>query len=233
MLRLVDRAAKDASIKIDQSYRERLRQLRQWAQEHLDLARYAGGALVIDTKGWVAHADRWEHDDRIAAPDGGFRLGLHEVEGLGWIVLEPLWGGWLVRRPGPGEDQPRVRVVLDLRISSKENDRAGWILVNGPTVSWRHVLSRGMAEILLMLTESGGRTYRELEKDLYSRMTAPSTVRSRWNRLRNTLDGLLASDNSHQFAKNVITLPVEYPPDRVDLLPGSTAPGVERFRLQG
>jgi hypothetical protein len=171
MLRLVDRAAKDASIKIDQGYRERLRQLRQWAQEHLDPARYAGGALVIDTKGWVAHADRWEHDDRIAAPDGGFRLGLHEVEGLGWIVLEPLWGGWLVRRPGQGEDQPRVRVVLDLRISSKENDRAGWILVNGPTVSWRHVLSRGTAEILLMLTESGGHTYRELENDLYSRMT--------------------------------------------------------------
>jgi hypothetical protein len=233
MMALVNNVAQDISVKIKDRYRAKLGPLRQWAQAHLDTQRYTGGALVIDKTGWVAWAWRQDHEDRVQAPEGGFRIGCREVDGLGRIVLEPApRGSWLIRRRIPDEGTPAVRLALDLRISSQDKDRAGRIRVSGPTVSWEEVLSTADAEILLVLAELGGRTYDELERDLYTRPPASrSTIRSRWCRLREILGNILAcTDGRHTFAPNVIMAGVRYPLDRTDLLPGSAAPRIERLR---
>jgi hypothetical protein len=248
---LVSDVAQDIGAGIRDSYRAGLRQLRQWAHEHLDTRRYADGALVTDRAGWVAWACRWEHDEKIPAPEGGFRIGRHDVAGLGRIALEPApWGGWLVRRPAPGEDRPTVRVTLDLRHPGQgsgqgprqgpgrapgQDEDAGRIRVSGPAVTFEHALTTGKAEILLILAELGGRTYSQLKDDLYAPFDqrAASTIRSRWCRLRETFGNILAcGEDLHAFGRQVTAPVVLYPPASRDLLPGSTAPAVERLRRQ-
>jgi len=231
MVLLVEKIAEEIGCKIDRTYRADLRRLRDWAQRHLDERRYAGPALVIDRAGWVAWAHNWDFADKVAAPEGGFRLGQGEVDGLGRVVVEPLWGGRLVRRVLPGEETPPVRLALDLRVPARDESHAGRIRVSGPTVSWQHKLTTREAEVLLILAELRGRTYDQLAGDLYRDPPADGTVRSRWNRLRAGLGAILGREDGRQaYAQGVEVSSIDYPRNGADLLPGSTAPAVERLR---
>lgn len=123
MLALVSRIAQDTAVEIEARSRARLQPLRRWAQARLDPQRYVGGALVIDGKGRVAGAWRQDHENRVQPPEGGFRIGCHEVDGLGQVVFEPSPGGGLAhaaadpRRgspcgtggPGPADLRPGQR----------------------------------------------------------------------------------------------------------------------------
>jgi hypothetical protein len=230
MPRLVDEVASNLRPVVDREHRERLDRLRQEADK-LDPQRFTDGALLIDWDGWIAWAHRWDVGRRVAVPEGGFTLGRNELYGLGPVVLEPIWGGWLVRWPVPGESTPHFTVILDLRLSNPSLDRAGWIRVIGPTVSWEpHKLSLKQAEILLLLarSERDGLTQAQLAQALYPVPPAASTARSACKRVRDWLRAVLVSD-PYRFDERV-HVTVLYPVDKADLLRDSTAPGIIRLR---
>lgn len=227
MPRLVNEVARSLTPHVDRERRKRLDLLRREAAGY-ELSRYPGCLLVIDWEGWVATARRWDVGPRVRVPEGGFLLGRNELDDLGPVVLEPLWGGWLVRRPAPDETALPVRVTLDLSRPGRSRDRAGWIEVSGRRVSWRHALTLKQSEILLLVSARDGLTPAELARELYAVPPASSTVRSAWLRVREDLRSVLVNE-PYRFDEKV-HVSVVLPSDKADLLPASTAPGIDRLR---
>lgn len=224
MMVIVDNLAERISGQIELRSREKLDRLVEWGVRRLSNERDVDPFLVIGGGGSVAFSHGWEND-RVVKPVRGFRPGRQVLAGAGEVDLTPLFNGWVVRRAVKVE-RSSVRVVLDLRYATHAR-----IDVSCPGVSWSYELALGEAELLLAVADRK-LTYPELDKWLYAAPPPPdrSTTRVRWHRLMAELGSLLSCDDDQRgFAiRNAPT--VLMPPDRRELLPESTAPGVVRLR---
>lgn len=167
------------------------------------LERIGGPALVIDRDGVVVTSHQWtfQAGDRVLAKAAGIAPGKTFLPALGWCVLEPLPGhGWLVRPWHHDEDEPVIRVILDLTDPTQR-----WVRVTGPNVSWHSKIRRLHAEIFQRLANRpGGLTSDELCADLYG-PAAKTSVFPEISKLRNEFGGLLhpPGDNRYKFSRNI------------------------------
>jgi hypothetical protein len=118
-----------------------------------------------------------------------------------------------------------MTVVLDLSGSRRE------LRADGVAGRWSAPLTLRHAELLLALVQRPeGSSAAQLAQDLFADPARTVTVRAEFSRLRRVLGSLLVSQ-PYRLAES---LPVDLalPADRRLLLPGSTAPVVERLRLQ-
>jgi hypothetical protein len=183
------------------------------------LERIDGSALVIDSRGVVvaAHDSIFPAGDRVIPADAGLVPGLAFLPALGWCVLEPLPAcGWLVRSLRQHEDEPAIRVTLDLTDPTQP-----WVRVTGPNVSWCSRVRPLHATILQLLAgRSGGLTPAALQAELYG-ADAKTRVSPEMTKLRKELGGLLhptsrkPGDNRYRFGHNVT----------VDIHQGTSAAG--------
>ncbi len=149
--------------------------------------------------------------------DAGTAPGLAFLPALGWCVLEPLPArGWFVRSLRQHEDEPVIRVTLDLTDPAQP-----WVRVTGPNVSWQSSVRPLHAKILQRLAgRPGGLTPADLQADLYG-AGARTRVPPEMTKLRKELGGLLQltsrkpGDNRYRFGHNVT----------VDIQQGASAAG--------
>jgi hypothetical protein len=142
----------------------------------------SGPGMVVDDNGWVAASAGFTAPRRIDAPTPGARP---FVSGMGECEAERVAGGWLLRPSGPGCP---VVATLDLRGEPS-------VAVTGADGSWRAVLTRRHAQIVLLLAEAGenGITGAELSGLLYGDAEHLVTVRAEMSRLRRVVGTLVAS----------------------------------------
>jgi hypothetical protein len=171
------------------------------------LERIGGPALVIDHYGAVvaAHKGDFQMGDRVILPKtAGITPGRTFLPALGQCVLEPLPArGWLVRSLRQDED-PVIRVTLDLTDPTQ-----AWVRVTGPNVSWHSRVRPVHAKILQRLADRpDGLTSAELQAALYG-AGAKTRVSPEMTKLRKELGGLLhptlhkPSDNRYRFGDNI------------------------------
>ena len=181
------------------------------------LERIGGPALVIDRHGVVVASHTWtaQAGDRVLPKAGGITPGTTFLPALGWCVLEPLPAhGWLVRPQPHDEDEPVIRVTLDLTDPTQR-----WVKVTGPNVCWHSKIRPLHAEILQRLaSRPEGLTPDELSADLYG-PAVKTTVSPEMSKLRNELGGLLhpPGDNKYRLGHNITVdiqqcaSPIQYP----------------------
>lgn len=218
----VDSVAKLAEARLREQHLTALDRLRAVAAPVL--ARVTGRALAVDKDGWTAAITGMPYVERLALPStiGTDRIWLPT---LGLCSVEPLPGGWLVRASDE-EPAPRgaTRIALDL------SQRRRWsVTVTGVTGTWTHELSPRHAELLYLLAlHRTGLGAAALADDLFGDPARTVTVRAEMSRVRRYL-GAVLDHRPYRFCESaeVQTL---LPPDPLDLLPHSTAPGVLRAR---
>ncbi|MBO0681459.1 GAF domain-containing protein [Mycolicibacterium sp. S2-37] len=220
---LVDAVARLAESHLREQHHRTLNSLRMVAAPIL--ARIGSPALAVDPDGWVAAVDSLPPHNRIALPRD-VTPGRLLVPALGPCDVDPLPGGWLVRLAGdPATAGAGAHAELDLR-----NPDTPTLRMAGQAGSWRHTLSLRHAEILLALSiRREGRTAPELAGDLYGDPSRVVTVRAEVSRMRKLFIGVLAAQ-PYRIASSV-RLDVQYPADRMRLLPSSTAPVVRAARI--
>lgn len=126
---------------------------------------------------------------------------------------------------GDREADSGSQVALDLR-----NPEAPVLKMVGQAGGWRRDLSLRHAEILLALAvQRQGRSAPELAADLYGDASRVVTVRAEVSRMRKQFIGLLAAQPYR--ITDTVHLDVQYPADRMRLLPTSTAPVVRAARI--
>jgi hypothetical protein len=161
------------------------------------------GGLVIDRRGVVvaSHIGAAQAGDKVLPDVAEITPGKTLLPTLGWCVLEPLPArGWLVRPCQHDEDEPVIRVILDLTDPAQY-----WVRVSGPNVSWHSKIRRLHAEILKRLADRPkGLTPDELSVDLYG-PGAKTTVIPEMSKLRKELGGLLClpGDNKYRLGHNI------------------------------
>lgn len=153
------------------------------------LERIGAPALVIDSHGVVvaAHRSSVQVGDQALPETVEITSGETFLPTLGWCLLEPLPArGWLIRSQQPDEDDPVIRVTLDLTDPTQR-----WVRVAGPNVSWQSKIRPLHAKILQRLaSRPEGLTPNELNADLYG-PTTKTTVIPEISKLRIELGGLL------------------------------------------
>jgi hypothetical protein len=180
--------------------------------------------VAVTDDGCVAAAIGMAPPDQVVLPSGVADAPDRSwwLPGIGRCRLEPLPGGWLLRADVERE-RPPMAVVLDL-VGSRRELRA-----SGAAGSWSAPLSLRHAELLLALVQRPeGSTAAQLAEDLFGDAARTVTVRAEFSRLRRALGSLLVSQ-PYRLAES-LPVELELPPDRRLLLPGSTAPVVERLR---
>ncbi|OBF57430.1 GAF domain-containing protein [Mycolicibacterium monacense] len=219
---LVDAVARLAESHLREQHNRTLNSLRMVAAPIL--ARIGSPALAVDPDGWVAAVDSLPPHNRIALPRE-VTPGRLLVPALGLCDVDPLPGGWLVRLAGDREADSGSQVALDLR-----NPEAPVLKMVGQAGGWRRDLSLRHAEILLALAvQRQGRSAPELAADLYGDASRVVTVRAEVSRMRKQFIGLLAAQPYR--ITDTVHLDVQYPADRMRLLPTSTAPVVRAARI--
>ncbi|MEV6957983.1 GAF domain-containing protein [Streptomyces sp. NPDC051207] len=218
----VDSVAKLAEARLRDMHTRSLERLRAVAAPAL--ARIGGRALVVDRDGWTAAVTGMPYTDRVALPKS-LTAGMRWLPALGLCSVEPMGGGWLVRV----EDRPVrhgvTRIVLDLR-----GPRRRSLEVVGGAGSFRHELSPRHAELLFLLAvHPAGRSASELAGDMFGDPARRVTVRAEMSRVRRYLGGFL-EHRPYRFC-DAAEVEILFPDDLTDLLPHSTAPGVERHRV--
>ncbi|MFD3374736.1 MULTISPECIES: GAF domain-containing protein [unclassified Streptomyces] len=218
----VDSVAKLAEARLRERHLTTLDRLRAVAAPVL--ARVTGRALAVDKDGWTAAITGMPYVDRLALPGtiGTDRIWLPT---LGPCSVEPLPGGWLVRASDE-EPAPRgaTRIALDL-----SQPRRWSVTVAGVTGTWTHELSPRHAELLYLLAlHRTGLSAAALADALFGDPTRTVTVRAEMSRVRRYL-GAVLDHRPYRFCESAEVQPV-LPPDPLDLLPHSTAPGVLRAR---
>ncbi|MGE2717330.1 GAF domain-containing protein [Mycolicibacterium litorale] len=221
---LVDAVARLAESHLREQHNRTLNSLRMVAAPIL--ARIGSPALAVDSDGWVAAVDQLPPHHRIALPRE-VAPGRLLVPALGLCDVDPLPGGWLVRlADDPDASGVDSHVALDLR-----NPDAPALQMAGEVGSWRRALSLRHAEILLALSlRRDGRSAPELAADLYGDPSRVVTVRAEVSRMRKQFVGLLAAQ-PYRIA-HPVRFEVQYPADRMRLLPTSTAPVVLTARIE-
>ncbi len=221
ILALVDTVAKFAEATLQIAHQDELNRLRSLAAPLL--ARTDEPTLVVDPHGWVAAMSGMAPLPRVAMPRG-LRDDHVWVPALGRFQVDPLPGGWLLRR---SRDEPAraTRLLLDVRHPTRWS-----VTVSGELGSWEHRLSARHAEILLLLAmcHPSGRSAAELADDLFGDPDRTVTVRAEMSRLRRRLGDLL-EHRPYRFDER-LEVTVQRPADDLDLLPGSAAPGIRRLR---
>lgn len=217
-LGLVAMAARLTALEAVQQHRADLDRLRAHAAPLL--ARVPGRALVVDPHGHLALASGLQAPDRVNLP-GDLEVGELWLPTLGPATAEALPGGWLLRLAA---EEPAV--------AGFELDLTGQPLVRvtGSGGCWTRELSLRHAEILLALVRAGeaGRTAAELARDLFDDETRVVTVRAEVSRLRRVLGGVLRAQ-PYRVA-SAVTASLLLPDSPAGLLPGSSAPVVNRLR---
>jgi hypothetical protein len=219
-LALVDAVAKLTEAQLRAAHHVELEKLRAVATPML--ARMEGPVLVTDPHGWVAAVAGLPPVNRVLVPER-VSDGQTWLPAMGPCTAEPLPGGWLLR-PLAGESAPPTHVVLDLRDRTRLT-----VSVRGASGEWEHRLTPRHAEILFLLANSpSGRTATELAEDLFGDAARTVTVRAEMSRLRRHLGSVL-EHRPYRFSDRV-EVRVHRPAHPGDLLPGSTAPAVHRWR---
>ncbi|WP_017543453.1 GAF domain-containing protein [Nocardiopsis prasina] len=178
-------------------------------------------ALVVDDTGWTAAAVHMEPVRRVLLPKH-CETGTAWLPALGECALEPLPGGWLIR-PSPGERTVPSTVTLDL------SRPAATVTVAGDSGEWSQRLSPRHTELLLLLAvHRDGRSGVQLSHDVFGSGQHVVTVRAELSRVRRNLGGVIES-RPYRFSDDV-RVRVLTPEPPVDLLPGSSAPGVRELR---
>lgn len=218
LLSTVALAARLAEMELLERHRRALDELRA-GSAHL-LSRVAGPAAVVDPTGHVAASSGLVHDRSVALPDD-LEPGPVHLPSLGEVVVEPLPGGWLLRPSG--QDVSSSRVVLDLT-----GDPV--IEVYAESGRWVRRLTPRHAELLVALVRAGytGLTAAELADAVFADPHRLVTVRAEMSRLRKTLGGLVLA-RPYRLAPSV-EVHTRWPVDPAALLPGSSAPVVQRTR---
>ncbi|MEU3020472.1 GAF domain-containing protein [Nocardiopsis sp. NPDC007018] len=221
-LALVNAVARLAEAHLQGLHHSHLERLRSVAAPLI--AGLSRPALVVDENGWTAAAVHTEPVRRVQLPkrcDGGTVW----LPTLGECVLEPLPGGWLVR-PGSGERAVPGSVTLDLT-----RPGAATVTVAGDSGEWAHRLSPRHSEFLLLLAaHREGRSGVQLSQDVFGSDQHVVTVRAELSRMRRNLGGLIES-RPYRFAED-LRVRVLTPESPLDLLPGSSAPGVRDLRAR-
>ncbi|WP_017597714.1 helix-turn-helix domain-containing protein [Nocardiopsis lucentensis] len=220
-LALVNTVAQLAEAHLQSIHHEHLERLRTVAAPML--ARMAGPALVVDEAGWTAAAVHMDPVRRVLLPTQR-ENGAAWLPALGECTLEPLPGGWLVR---PRSEESAAPTTVTLELSRAASPA---VTVAGPSGEWTHRLTPRHAELLLILAvHREGRTAAQLSEDVFGAAGNVVTVRAELSRLRRHLGGIVES-RPYRFSEEV-QVRVGWPSERVDLLPGSLAPGVRALRL--
>jgi hypothetical protein len=217
-LGLVTMAARLASLELVEAHRAELDRLRAVATPLL--GGVSGQVLVVDRVGHLALAAGLDAPARIALPTA-MAAGPVWVPTLGRATAEPLPGGWLLRLD---EDAP---VVTGLELDLMD---APVVRVTGQGGAWTRELSPRHAEIMLALVAAGpdGRSAGELADDLFADPSRVVTVRAEMSRLRRALGSVLLAQ-PYRLAP-AVTARLTLPAERAGLLPGSSAPVVQRLR---
>ncbi len=218
-LALVEMASRLTSMELVERRRAQLDRLRATAAPLL--ARIGGNALAVDSDGHLAASVGASAPDRVALPDD-LAGGPVWLPALGAALAEPLAGGWLLRLDGDDSQAPG-ELVLELTGTPR-------LRVHGASGSWSRQLSPRHAEILVALLEAGpaGRTATGLALDLFDDAQRVVTVRAEMSRLRRALGSVLLS--APYRVSPTIRARVELSGDRSGVLPGSSAPAVQRLR---
>lgn len=218
-LAAVEMAARLVALEMIEERRAELDRLRAHAAPLL--AQVTGQALVVDAHGHLALASGIQAPAHITLPSA-MSLGEVWLPTLGAATAEAMPGGWLLRLGG--HETGATVVAVDLTGPLE-------ISVTGSSGSWNRELTPRHAEVVLALARAGdsGRTASELADDLFSDPTRVVTVRAEMSRLRRGLGGLLLAQ-PYRFAPG-IAVHLGLPPDRRQLLPGSSAPVVLAMRM--
>lgn len=217
---LVDAVAALAGHELRAAHARHVERLRTLAAPLL--ARLGGPALAVGADGCTAAATGLAAPERVVLPEE-VHAGAVWVPGLGRCAVEPLPGGWLLRPCDPQDDARPAELVLDLA------GRRPRVRVSGPSGSWTAGLSPRHAEILLALARSpAGCSAAGLAADLFADPARTVTVRAEVSRLRRTLGSVLRTQ-PYRIDEDV-AVEVRLPTPTARLLPGSTAPVVERLR---
>lgn len=221
---LVDAVARLAESHLREQHNRTLNSLRMVAAPIL--ARIGSPALAVDPDGWVAAVDSLPPHNRIALPRE-VTPGRLLVPALGLCDVDPLPGGWLVRLAGDREAASGAGTQVALDLSNPDSPALKMV---GQAGGWRRDLSLRHAEILLALAvQRQGRSAPELAADLYGDASRVVTVRAEVSRMRKQFIGLLAAQPYR--ITDAVHLDVQYPADRMRLLPTSTAPVVRAARI--
>ncbi|MFD5542817.1 GAF domain-containing protein [Streptomyces sp. NPDC127079] len=220
----VNSVAKLAEARLRELHLDSLERLRAVAAPVL--ARLPGRALVVDADGWIAAVTGMPCPRRLALPKS-LSPGLRRLPALGLCSVEPLGGGWLLRRADEPVPADGGRLVLDL---SRPGRPA--LTVGGDADSWTRELSPRHAELLYLLAvRRAGRSAAGLAEDVFGDASRTVTVRAEMSRVRRYL-GALLEHRPYRFREDA-RIEVLFPDDPRDLLPHSTAPAVTEGRTPG
>ncbi|MFD4786463.1 GAF domain-containing protein [Streptomyces sp. NPDC058459] len=214
----VESVARLAEARLREAHLDSLERLRSVAAPVL--ARLDGRALAVDRDGWSAAVTGMPYVRRIALPKP-LSPGLRWLPVLGTCAVEPLAGGWLLRASAePAGGDGSGRLVLDL---SRPERRL--LTVSDAGGSWTRELSGRHAELLYLLTaQRAGRSAAALAEDMFGDPSRTVTVRAEMSRVRRYLGALLLH-RPYRLREDA-EAEVLLPPNPLDLLPRSTAPGV-------
>ncbi|QDO89728.1 GAF domain-containing protein [Ornithinimicrobium ciconiae] len=211
-------AARLAELELLERHRQALDELRT-ASAHL-LGGIDGPAAVIDPSGHVAASSGLVGHQIVSLPDNPQPGRLH-LPGLGDVLLDPLPGGWLLRRDH--EEAPATRAVLDLTAEPMIEVYAG-------SARWTRRLTPRHAELLVALVRVGqvGLRATELADAVFADPGRVVTIRAEMCRLRKTLGSLILA-RPYRLAPSV-QVQTQWPLAPAVLLPGSSAPVVYATR---
>lgn len=211
-------AARLAELELLERHRQALDELRT-ASAHL-LGGIDGPAAVIDPSGHVAASSGLVGHQIVSLPDNPQPGRLH-LPGLGDVLLDPLPGGWLLRRDH--EEAPATRAVLDLTAEPMIEVYAG-------SARWTRRLTPRHAELLVALVRVGqvGLRATELADAVFADPGRVVTIRAEMCRLRKTLGSLILA-RPYRLAPSV-QVQTQWPLAPAVLLPGSSAPVVHATR---
>lgn len=217
----VEAVAKLAEARLREAHLASLERLRAVAAPLL--ARLVGRALAVDTDGWTAAVTGMPYTGRVALP-ASLTPGSCVLPSLGPCTVEPLPGGWLIRRAEVPVPAGATRIVLDVA-----HPRRWSVTVSGEMGSWSHELSPRHAELLYLLAVNrSGRTASALAADMFDDPARTVTVRAEMSRIRRYL-GAFLDHRPYRFRESA-EVELRSPADPRDLLPHSLAPGVTRAR---
>ncbi|MEW2299552.1 GAF domain-containing protein [Streptomyces sp. NPDC006655] len=220
----VNSVAKLAEARLRELHLDSLERLRAVAAPVL--ARLPGRALVVDADGWIAAVTGMPCPRRLALPKS-LSPGLRRLPALGLCSVEPLAGGWLLRRADEPVPADGGRLVLDL-----SRPRRPALTVGGDADFWTRELSPRHAELLYLLAvRRAGRSAAGLAEDVFGDASRTVTVRAEMSRVRRYL-GALLEHRPYRFREDA-RIEVLFPDDPRDLLPHSTAPAVTEGRTPG